>query len=829
MRLNGDPLITEPPALSQDLEWMLQSGQASPVLLAEALVHEYYAPVYRLAFSVLDDEKAAHLAAQRTIGEALANVHLYREGMGVRNWLYCIALIHIQKISGRLRFRRRLKASLPLPIHASDFGASVPSKQVDAVLWLAVDSLEERTRLPFLLEIVHAWSIPEIALILEVDEAEVRIQLEAARLILAEELGQEGFPADDLEGEKLEALLKGSLDERWPVIPLTNEEQGSLIAAILKNSGKRGVRGRLILSLKDFLLVSLVLVVMGSLAWTWNRWSPRSVGLIPTQSTPTTFSNEEGPESTPSARIYRRVYIVKPGDTLPSISAQTGTSVEDLKRMNYIGDDTQLEPGRVLEISFWLPSTPQASPTLVTPAASLPEPLIEKSTSQEIYQRLVSSSSNWHTLWAELLQVDYGPEDYIGSPQANRVQVWISQPDQIFELYGPLEGLVERNGLNTGGLLYLAHKDWDEVVVEDAPSLRTFFGNGDLFFPGVPSWLQGSSFQTVGTGQVAGHTVLIVDGFRPDGKRGERLWVDTRTGVLLRLKLFGKYNDQTVLADYSVTDISFDVDFPPEIFDPGHPFMPYFVQDYHGEKAAEEPLPASDWVFPDSRPRLERLTPPPDFDPSNSQLTFQYLPNPPENIYENAGQHAVELFAGGFYLGSLQMACPWSCPCTRSKSGSRIAYISDSNSGDLHWIDLSYPEAIQGSPEYLNGDDLAFAPDDQTLAVAGAGFTNGRWVRGIFTLDTGSGEYQLLQEIERADSLIWSPDGNSLAFIGTGQNIISYEAMILRIDTRQIIYRTPVDLSDSQNIADPNWPARDWGVEFPFTHRDLGSCGLPPQ
>lgn len=829
MRLDGDPLITEPPALSPDLEWMLQSGQVNPALLAEALVREYYVSVYRLAFSVLDDEKAAYQAAQGTIGEALANVHLYREGMGVRNWLYCIALIHIQKISKRLRFRRKLRASLPLPKHASDFGASIPSNQVDAILWLAVDSLEERTSLPFLLEIVHAWSIPEIALILEVDEAEVRIQLEAARIILAEELGQEGFPVDDLEGEKLETLLKRSLGERWPAIPLTNEEQANLIAEILKSSGKRGVRGRLISSMKDFLLVGLVVLVIGSLAWTWNRWSPRSVGIIPTQNTPTTFSNEQGPESTPSARIYRRVYIVKPGDTLPSISAQTGTSVEDLKRMNYIGDDTQLEPGRVLEISFWLPSTPRAIPTPVTPAASLPEPLTEKSTSQEIYQRLVSSSSNWQTLWADLQEVDYGPEGYIGPPQAARSQVWISQPDLIFELFGSLDGLVNYDSLIAGGLLYLAHKDWDEVVVEEAPTSRTLFGSGELFFPSTSSWLEVSSFKIVGTGQVAGHTALIVDGFRPDGKRGERLWIDTRTGVLLRLKQYGGLDDQTVLADFSITVLSFDVNFSPDAFDPGRPFMPRFVRDYRGEEVVEEPLPATDWVFPDSRPRLERLTPPLGFDPSNSRLTFQYLPNPPENIYENAGQHAVELFAGDFYLGSLQMACPWSCPCTRSSDGSRIAYISDSNSGDLHWIDLSHPEAIQGPPEYLNGDDLAFAPDDQTLAVAGAGFTNGRWVRGIFTLDTGSGEYQLLQEIDQADSLVWSPDGNYLAFIGAGPNFTSYEAMILRLDTRQVVYRITFDRTDFQSVADPNWPTRSWGVEFPFTNRNLGSCSLPPQ
>jgi DNA-directed RNA polymerase specialized sigma24 family protein/LysM repeat protein len=829
MRLDGDPLITEPPALSPDLEWMLQSSQASPAMLAEALVREYYALIYRLALSILDDERAARQAAQRAVGEALANVHLYREGMGVQNWLYCLALINIQNIFKRLRLKRRLTASLPLPKRPTDFGTSAPSSRVDAILWLTVDSLEDRTRLPLLLEIVHGWKTQDIALILDVDEVDVQTRLEAARVILSEELGREGFPVDDLEEKKLDALLRRSLGERWPSISLSTEKQSNLVAEILKNSGKWGTRGRLLSSLKDLLLIGLVLVVMGSLAWAWNRWSPKSVEVIQIQSTPTISSNEQGPESTPSARIYRRTYIVKPGDTLPSISAQTGTSVEDLKRLNYIGNEGVLEPGRVLEISFWLPTTPQASPTPVTPVAPVSAPFTEKVTSQEIYQRLVSSSSNWHTLWADLQQIDYGPEGYIGPPQAWRVQAWISQPDQIFELYGPLAGLVEYEGLNTGGLLYITHKDGDEISVTDAPSLRMLFGNDNLFFPSLASWLENGAFQVIGSGQVAGRAALVVDSIGQAGNREERLWIDIRTGVLLRLKLFGEHNDQVVVSDYRITAISFDVNFSQATFDPARAFIPRFVQNYRGEPAAGGPQSASAWFFPDSRQRLERLAPPPGFDPSHSRLTFQYLPNPPEDIYEAAGQHAVELFAGDYYLGSLQMACPWSCPCTRSPDGSQIAYVSDANSGDIHWIDLSHPEEIHGPSENLNAGEPAFAPDDRTLAIYGVGFKDGRWIPGIFTLDTLSGEYDLLIEMDYAYSLAWSPDGKYLALIGAQQDFDSEEAMIIRLDTRQVVYRTPVDSQDFQSVSDPNWPARDWGVEFPFTNQGLETCSFPSE
>jgi DNA-directed RNA polymerase specialized sigma24 family protein/LysM repeat protein len=833
MRLDDDPLITEPPALSPDLEWMLQSSQASPVMLAEALVREYYAPVYRLAISILDDERAARQAAQGVIGQALKDAHLYREGMGVRNWLYCLAMIHLQRNFKQLRLKRRLKASLPLPKRPADLGVSVPPSQVDAILWLEVDSLEEHIRLPLLLDIVHAWSIPDIALILGLDEGEVRIQLEAARSIIAEGLGREGFPVDDLEGEKLDALLKRSLGERWPSVSLSDEDQGDLVAAILKKSGMQGNRGPLISSLRDFLLISLVLVVMGSLVWIWNRSLPKSVEPVQIQSTPTISSNEQGLGSIPSAKTYQRLYVVKPGDTLPSISARTGTSVDELKRMNYLGDDEALEPGRVLVVSFWLPTSPATTPTPVIPVAPVSAPLTEKATSQEIYQRLASSSSNWHTLWADVQLINYGPEGYVGPPHPLRVQVWISQPGQSLELYGSLDGLVESEYLNTGGLNYSANKYQDFVSVFDAPSSSVTFGNNNLFFPGLTSWLEEGTLHIMGSSQVAGRSVLIIDRLDPDGKRAQRLWIDTRTGVLLRLKRYGEHDDTVVLSDYLVTAISFDVDFPQEVFDPGRMLVQRFAQDYNAQPEAGESGTTSAWAFPDSRPRLERLSPPTLFDASLRPLTFQYPPGPPVSGWHDAGPQAVELFAGEFYLGSLRMAYPWfyPCTCTRSPDGSQIAYISDANSGDLYWIDLSHPEEIHGPPEYLNASDLAFAPDNQTLAVDGAGFKFGQWVRGIFILDTGSGDYQLLLQMEYASSLVWSPDGAYLALIGEELASSTYEAMIFQIDTGRIIYRIPVDMFNIPSETDPNWPApdwpaRNWGVEFPNYNRDLGSCSF---
>ena len=41
--------------LSSDLEWLLQSGQASQEELLTALAGQYLLPIYRLALAVLDE------------------------------------------------------------------------------------------------------------------------------------------------------------------------------------------------------------------------------------------------------------------------------------------------------------------------------------------------------------------------------------------------------------------------------------------------------------------------------------------------------------------------------------------------------------------------------------------------------------------------------------------------------------------------------------------------------------------------------------------------------------------------------------------------------
>ncbi|MEJ2264279.1 MAG: sigma factor [Anaerolineales bacterium] len=79
---------------------MLQSGQAKEEMLAEALIEEYYAPVFRLALAVLDEPERARQAALETFGSALLEAHRYDGKSGVRAWLLRLALNTCQTYRG---------------------------------------------------------------------------------------------------------------------------------------------------------------------------------------------------------------------------------------------------------------------------------------------------------------------------------------------------------------------------------------------------------------------------------------------------------------------------------------------------------------------------------------------------------------------------------------------------------------------------------------------------------------------------------------------------------------------------------------------------------
>jgi len=320
---------------STDLEWMLQSGQADQALLAEALVQGYYQDLYCLAVSLLDDPRQAHRATERAFIAALLNVfkaqqsHLDGE-TGVRLWIYRLACAEFSSSSRNLAIRRSLGAALPF-LNSSN-AASVPSDMFDAFTWLAVDQLDWDLRLPFMLVHFHGWSETDTAALLKIEVTSLHSRLEKAwawvhGALLAENLD---IPVD------LEEACRQSLSTRWNSPELPPEVLNGVSTYIAQSAGSRSRRLGRWFSIKESLLILLVLIVVGFLVWGVNRFFPE-FDLFTDSQTNTQYE-------------IKYSYLAGPGETVSDVANKLSIPVEKLVEWNQSGPIQDLGAYRDLEV-----------------------------------------------------------------------------------------------------------------------------------------------------------------------------------------------------------------------------------------------------------------------------------------------------------------------------------------------------------------------------------------------------------------------------------------------------------------------------------------------
>lgn len=180
-----------------DIDQMLQRSQASDPQVIEALVHTYYAYIYRLALAILGNPDEAEDATQQTLIAAVLNFDRYRPGSNLRAWLYTIA---VNTCRGHLRKRKTLQTLMTSLQAIRSLASSPPTpeesilqSEADSQLWCAVNALNERHRLPIVLRYVHGLSIREIAQVLDVKEGTVHSRLHYACRKLEKHLGRSDF------------------------------------------------------------------------------------------------------------------------------------------------------------------------------------------------------------------------------------------------------------------------------------------------------------------------------------------------------------------------------------------------------------------------------------------------------------------------------------------------------------------------------------------------------------------------------------------------------------------------------------------------------------
>lgn len=162
-----------------------QGELTSETHIIEDLVHNFYADVFRLAFSILEENSDAEDVAQDTFIAAARGLAQFRGEAKIKTWLFGIAINLCRSRLRKRRSRMALQHALQ-SIHLLHPRQPSPEEHAERTelrsqLWHAIQSLDEKHRLPVILHYLHDLSVPEIAETLAVESGTVYSRLHYAR------------------------------------------------------------------------------------------------------------------------------------------------------------------------------------------------------------------------------------------------------------------------------------------------------------------------------------------------------------------------------------------------------------------------------------------------------------------------------------------------------------------------------------------------------------------------------------------------------------------------------------------------------------------------
>jgi RNA polymerase sigma-70 factor (ECF subfamily) len=164
----------------------------------EAIMAEYYASIYHLCISILEDANEAEDVAQETFIAASMKLEDFRGDADIKTWLFSIA---INRSRGNLR-KRKAQQALKNVLQSVVTFSKKPEEaalqtEKDEQLWQVVDSFGDKHRIPVILRYVHQIPISDIARILEVKEGTIHSRLFYAHQKIRRELKRIGFSSID--------------------------------------------------------------------------------------------------------------------------------------------------------------------------------------------------------------------------------------------------------------------------------------------------------------------------------------------------------------------------------------------------------------------------------------------------------------------------------------------------------------------------------------------------------------------------------------------------------------------------------------------------------
>jgi LysM repeat protein/DNA-directed RNA polymerase specialized sigma24 family protein len=841
-------MFDSPSDISSDVEWALRSGQTSTQDLAQMLVDTFGKAIHRLSISLLGLGNNAYDFTIDVFAAALLNVHRFdtspyskitdqastieEKNMAIKLWLFSLAF-------DRLHQKRWSIPPDNSPWMETAEDKSDHDSSTTVLVWDTWESLNSTDRLVVILYYLFDCSSADISSFTRTSEKSICSFLDDFRTgvksVLQEPISEDVQYFDDYIRE----ILQKSLHEMEPPLP----DKSYLARQATARADSLSIRRRLLVGSAEILSVLVAILVVGGLFWGYNRYVP----LLEPTPTPTSQISEiaapaSQPQTLPGAGSIIKptptpvpkglFYVVQPGDSLGSISREFGyVSVKELVDLNRLAPGEDLQPGFSLLIPSRLHFSPYPSATPVDATditePDLPEVPFGYSYSPRLYRSYRWMTNGWKTIWVDAVFTEYSNYPDHFDPTETRIQVWISN-NQLLVLKGPPTGKPDEVILAQldKQQYYSAQPDGQYAWYQDV-NPRQFFSSPltenyltRLMNPFYPYTRRGErSFQLVRVDQLDGRDVEVLEGRNPDGWLISRLWVDRQGGLVLRNQRYSGDASEKLLVEIDVTNVTYDINFPQELFDPRLPWRGGYAQDYSGKPesiSASRVLPAaamnSGAIFLPTGVEASELT--------QAQFTFDFS----QNSVSNLANQTAELSANGYYLGKVTVGYPGNTICDRSPDGRIFAFVGDPASSNplstyLNWfVPVNQDLITQKTLFKVSVQDFAFSPDSQSIAFFGSDGIQ----KGLFVYNLVDNKLEFLLPLIAGHSIVWNPDGQEILLIGQKpDNPTRADIILVTVkDDQGMTIQASAFMSGK--ISD--LPGFEWGVNFPVESHSLADC-----
>jgi hypothetical protein len=229
-------------------------------------------------------------------------------------------------------------------------------------------------------------------------------------------------------------------------------------------------------------------------------------------------------------------------------------------------------------------STPASSEEIPTasPTARTEPKLGMASSSAQIRKAMLQSADEWTSIWMDGTVTWYSTDGSNTPAQVYHEQVWIEPATARFRtLLGPSIGAAEQFTACDGNTVLKIDL---KTGASQSSSLPTFAKNAPADSSPHLLWGQigtplseialSSNYATdqgiympTGTETVAGRETLVVEWTRTGTDLLQwRMWLDTRTAVILKFQEFGKGGGKDVIGERVVNQVVYDAAFADELF-----------------------------------------------------------------------------------------------------------------------------------------------------------------------------------------------------------------------------------------------------------------------